>query len=75
MAEPSLLKWSSFAALTVKRHLLLWGLVCILRGMETSAGGGERRERCLLVAKAAGAGLLRPHVPNGDAIFEHLSQG
>ena len=72
IAEPSLLKWSSFAAFTVKRHFL-WGLIFICRGRETT--GGERR-RVLLVAKAAGAGLLRRHVPNGDAILSrYLLQG
>ena len=72
IAEPSLLKWSSFAAFTVKRHFL-WGLIFICRGRETT--GGERR-RVWLVAKAAGAGLLRRHVPNGDAILSrYLLQG
>ena len=66
------MKWSSFAAFTVKRHFL-WGLIFICRGRETT--GGERR-RVLLVAKAAGAGLLRRHVPNGDAILSrYLLQG
>lgn len=68
IAEPSLLKCSSFAAFTLKSHFL-WGL--ILRGSETSEG--ETRERCFLGAASAtpaGAGLMPQveAVPNAEAM-------
>ena len=68
IAEPSLLKCSSFAAFTLKLHFL-WGLT--LRGSETSEG--ETRERCFLGAASAtpaGAGLTPQveAVPNAEAM-------
>ena len=57
IAEPSLLKCSSFAAFTLKLHFL-WGLT--LRGSETSEV--ETRERCFLGRKWRRSRTLKPWI-------------